>query len=257
MDSFLSAHTIALALVLVLTLVLALVLILFLVPSLHAAPTPTAVQQGIHRSSNSLIPTHKWYKIEISTQCWVATLLHHLEPASLAAQYWLHSVWGIKANILRPSFRKDLQGNSTTHVWRHMFLLKESILMDSFKQFIFATGHFFDDHTSSIPLLDVKGIAAFASIDDLVCTSCAFKHAVDKYELALLHQLAPPPLRHEVIPDVLLDYWSYPPIAASPHQLYYSAAIDRNTFGSINFVAEIWLVESGEMNALIQCIATW
>ncbi|KAF8335787.1 uncharacterized protein EI90DRAFT_3047121 [Cantharellus anzutake] len=275
-------------------------------PHSHSSPARHSQEQQVASGLPCLvpfvrIPAHKWFKVEVSAQCWDATLPHHLKPANLASQYRSRGVWGVKANMLRLSFRKDLKGNSTPYAWRHTFLLKEFTLVDPFKQFVFTTGHFFDDHTSSMPLPSLKSIAAFTSADDLVYISCAFEHAVDKHELALFRQLAPPPLRYDVIPDILLDYWSYPPIPASSQQvlrkrtlqsytfsmswlseriaalpneqrtiqlrrfeiiccaiwLYYSAAIDRNTYGHINFVAEIWPVEGGEMNAFIRRIATW
>ncbi|KAF8311776.1 uncharacterized protein EI90DRAFT_3138026 [Cantharellus anzutake] len=275
-------------------------------PRLHSTPVQHLQEQQVVGGSLTStpfvrIPAHKWFKVEVSTQCWDATLPHHLVPANLAAQYRSRGVWGVKANMLRSSLRKDLKGNNVAHAWRHTFLLKELNFVDSFKQFIFTMGHFFDDHTTSMLLSNLKGIAAFASADDLVYISCVYEHAINEYEQALLRQLAPPPLHHDIIPDVVLDYWSYPPIPASPHQvlqkrtlqcytfstswlseriaslpseqrtiqlrrfemiccailLYYSAGIDRNAYGGINFVAEIWPVQGGEMNVFIRRIAAW
>ncbi|KAF8330335.1 uncharacterized protein EI90DRAFT_3124368 [Cantharellus anzutake] len=164
-------------------------------PRLHSTPVQHLQEQQVVGGSLTStpfvrIPAHKWFKVEVSTQCWDATLPHHLVPANLAAQYRSRGVWGVKANMLRSSLRKDLKGNNVAHAWRHTFLLKELNFVDSFKQFIFTTGHFFDDHTTSMLLSNLKGIAAFASADDLVYISCVYEHAINEYEQALLRQLA-------------------------------------------------------------------
>ncbi|KAF8318547.1 uncharacterized protein EI90DRAFT_3133152 [Cantharellus anzutake] len=193
-------------------------------PQLHSTPVQHLQEQqvvgGLLTSTPFVrIPAHKWFKVEVSTQCWDATLPHHLVPANLTAQYRSRGVWGVK-------------GNNVAYAWRHTFLLKELNFVDSFKQFIFTTGHFFDDHTTSMLLSNLKGIAAFASTDDLVYISCVYEHAINEYKQALLCQLAPPPLHHDIIPDVVLDYWSYPPIPASPHQV-----LQKQTLQILNVVA--------------------
>jgi len=165
------------------------------------------------------IPAYEWFKIEVSTQCWEENLLNHLKPRVLSVQYCSCGVWGTKANKPRASHRKDLHGNIASHGWRHTFMLKEHNAVEPFKQFLFSTGHFFDDHTVSGPLPTLKGITAFTSSIDLVYVSCIFEHASDAIEHAQLHDLAPPPLHHEVIPDLLLDYTCFPPIPASPNQV--------------------------------------
>ena len=39
--------------------------------------------------------------------------------------------------------------------------------------------------------------------------------------------------------------------------LYYSAGIDCTSYSNINFTADIWPVQGGEMNALLQRIPVW
>ena len=39
--------------------------------------------------------------------------------------------------------------------------------------------------------------------------------------------------------------------------LYYSTGIDRASYSNINFTADIWPVQGGEMNALLWCIPVW
>src|SRR5260370_28605403 len=94
---------------------------------------------------------------------------------------------------------------------------------------------FFDDHTVSGPLPTLKGITAFTSSVDLVYVSCIFECTSDAIEHAQLHDLAPPPLHHEVIPDLLLDYARFPPIPASPNQL-----LRRRILQSFAFMT-VWL----------------
>ena len=165
------------------------------------------------------IPADEWFKIEVSTQCWEENLPNHFKPRVLSVQYRSHGVWGTKANKPRASHRKDLHGNIASHGWRHTFMLKEHNVVEPFKQFLFSMGHFFNDHGVSGPLLTLKGITAFTSSIDLVYVSCIFECTSDAIEHAQLCDLALPPLHHEVIPNLLLDYVHFPPIPVSPNQV--------------------------------------